>query len=831
MSRTTIDFGIDLGTTNSAIAELKDVSTQIIKNEKDQDVTPSAVFINKSGMVYVGDRAKNGMARYPKDTYVEFKKRMGTPFEYSFESSGLKKKPEDLSAEVLKALRAEVTRTTGEEIHQAVITVPAAFELHQCDATRKAAELAGLSNSPLLQEPVAAALAYGFQAESDREYWLVYDFGGGTFDSAIIKAEDGLINVVHHGGDNSLGGSDIDWAILEKVIIPRLSSNFDLTDFKRGNDKWLKEILLLKRSIEIAKIELSSKSSTTLSECAFEDDSGTLIDFEDLQMTLTQGDVLSAAEPIIQRSIDISKKVLKEKNLTTSAIHKIILVGGPTKAPYFRECLANGFVVAPDTSMDPLTAVAKGAAVFAGTQRISAKSSKVVQEGEYIIELEYSPVGAETDPIVGGKVSAPTGVVLDDHSIEVVNEKTKWRSGRIPLRPNGTFVLNLYAEKGERNNYLIEIFDSTGSIKKITPDKLSYTVGSVIEEQPLIHSIGIAVSGNKNRIIIEKGTGLPAKAKYPGKLVTSKAIIAGEKGSSGIVIPIIEGDNEKADRNKKIDVINISSDQVKRDLPAGSEIEISMKIPITRGIHLTAYIPILDEEYEFSWEPEKKLIDSRELSSDLKVEINRMDSLSQQAEESNDKKTLESLEKIKKSQLLKDLKTAVDASKGDPDAATKADGLLLEFKLALDLIEDQLHWPSMVAQLKEWIGDLEKLAGDHGNPSQKEKTKELEEEADSVINNRETDRIAKTQSRVESLYFQVLYSIPSFWVNQFRQLDSKRGQMTDQNKAEKLFDMGQRYLTENNVDGLTRIVRDLWRLLPENVVAETQRGWGANLIG
>jgi molecular chaperone DnaK len=831
MSRTTIDFGIDLGTTNSAIAELKDVSTGIIKNDKDQDVTPSAVFINKGGLVYVGDRAKNGMARYPRDTYIEFKKRMGTPFEYVFESSGVRRKPEELSAEVLKALRAEVTRTSGEEIHQAVITVPAAFELHQCDATRKAAELAGLSNSPLLQEPVAAALAYGFQAESEKEYWLVYDFGGGTFDSAIIKAEDGLINVVHHGGDNSLGGSDIDWAILEKIIIPRLAKDFDLSDFRRGNDKWLKEILLLKRSIEIAKIELSSKGSTTLSECSFEDDSGTEIDFEELQMTLTQGDILSAAEPIIQRSINISKKVLKEKNLNASAIHKIILVGGPTKAPYFRECLANGFGVSPDTTMDPLTAVAKGAAVFAGTQRINSKTSRPTQDGEFSIELEYSPVGAETDPIIGGKVIASASVDLEGYSIELVNEKTKWRSGKIPLRNNGTFVLNLHAEKGERNTFLLELFDSTGSIKKTNPDRLIYTVGSVIEEQPLIHSIGIALAGNKNRIIIEKGTGMPAKVKYSGRLLTAQPIKAGEKGTNGIVIPIIEGDNEKADRNRRIDVMNITSDQIKRDLPEGSEIEITMKILVTRGIEVIAYVPILDEEFEFEYEPRKALINSDALNTELKTECKRLDSLIHQAEESNDGKASENLQKIKSAQLLKDLKSAVESAKGDPDAATKADGLLLELKLQLDIVEEQLHWPAMVAQIEDWLGDLQKLVVDHGNASQKEKTSELIEEANNIIKNKETDRIAKAQSRVENLYFQVLYSIPSYWVNQFRRLESRRGELSDQNKAENLFDMGQKYLTQNNVDGLTRIVRDLWRLLPANDTTETARGWGANLIG
>ena len=140
--------------------------------------------------------------------------------------------------EILKSLKGDVQQKTGEILESAVITVPAAFELHQCDATRKAAQLAGFKDSPLLQEPVAAALAYGFQTDGKKAYWLVYDFGGGTFDAAVIKAEEGSIHVVNHGGDNFLGGSDIDWAIIEELLIPRLLQDYDLEDFSRAHAGW-----------------------------------------------------------------------------------------------------------------------------------------------------------------------------------------------------------------------------------------------------------------------------------------------------------------------------------------------------------------------------------------------------------------------------------------------------------------------------------------------------------------------------------------------------------------------------------------------------------------
>jgi len=207
MSRTTIDFGIDLGTTNSAIAVLRGTVTDIIKNNLDNDITPSAVFIDKRGQIQVGQRAKNRQEDQNSgdDVYLEFKRRMGTDHKYEFKTAGRTMKPEELSAEVLKSLRGDVQQRLGEDVQACAITVPAAFEMRQCDATKRAGELAGFLQCPLLMEPTAAALAYGFQLDVTKEYWLVYDFGGGTFDACLMKAEDGSINIVNHGGDNYLG--------------------------------------------------------------------------------------------------------------------------------------------------------------------------------------------------------------------------------------------------------------------------------------------------------------------------------------------------------------------------------------------------------------------------------------------------------------------------------------------------------------------------------------------------------------------------------------------------------------------------------------------------
>lgn len=827
MSRTTIDFGIDLGTTNSAIAVIHDVSASIIKNNDDQDVTPSAVSLGKNGQIFVGTRARNAIIDKPTDAYVEFKRRMGTSFEYGFKASGQQRKPEELAAEILKSLRADVERATGETIRSAVITVPAAFELHQCDATRKAAELAGLEGSPLLQEPVAAALAYGFQSATDKAYWLVYDFGGGTFDAALIKAEDGMINVVHHGGDNFLGGTDIDWALVEKTVIPKLTDRYDLPDFRRGSERWHRELLKLKRSVELAKIELTSSPSTTLADCRFEDASGDEVDVEDI--ILTQAEVLAIAEPIIRRSVEICHQVLREKNLKPGDVQKVILVGGPTKAPYFRNILAAELGIPVDHSVDPLTVVAKGAAIFAGGQRLQPRENPQASSGEYKIDLKYKPMGHELDPMVGGRVTSHEGRSPEGLTIEFVNTGTQWRSGRINLKEDGVFMTNILAERGRRNVFSIELLDRSGSRLKAAPDQLVYTVGATLEEQPLIHSMGVALAGNEWERFFEKGAGLPIRQKGKTPFRTVKALKAGESGAA-ITIPIVEGENDAADRNRLVGSFEITSEMIRRDLPAGSEIEILLSINESRIITVEAYVPVIDEEFRHQFDLRKKVISHADISKDHSAELSRMRELLGKAHESGDTKSTEDLETLRDSSLAAEIRSEIAAAAGDPDAAEKADKRLLEFKLKLDEIENHLKWPILVNEAEWMQEETYKLAMQHGTARQQDRYEELREECAEAIREHKPDQLKNRIRELRWLYSQILTAQPAFWVDQFGTLRKKHDSMSDRDKASHLFDMGNRYLTQNNVDGLRNVVKQLWDLLPPMVAEEMKRGVGSTLI-
>ena len=187
----TINYGIDLGTTNSAIARCDGEEVRIFKNLEQMDVTPSVVRIEKTGRLFVGRRAYQSILNDPDNTASEFKRWMGQSDTKKFASSGKIMSAEELSAEVLKSMLADARKLSDDRIPACVITVPAAFGQLQCEATSRAASLAGLSEAPLLQEPLAASIAYGMKPDSRDKRWLVYDLGGGTFDVAVVSTKDG----------------------------------------------------------------------------------------------------------------------------------------------------------------------------------------------------------------------------------------------------------------------------------------------------------------------------------------------------------------------------------------------------------------------------------------------------------------------------------------------------------------------------------------------------------------------------------------------------------------------------------------------------------------
>lgn len=824
--RTTIDYGIDLGTTNSEIAVLRGTEAVVISNKEGSSFTPSTVWIDKRGQVHVGREAYQRFD--DPNRMAEFKLLMGQGERGKkiFPNSGREMLPEELSAEILKSLKADVCQSTGEELRAAVITVPAAFEVDQCDATRKAAELAGFVTSPLLQEPVAAALAYGFQSNSDNVFWMVYDFGGGTFDAAIIQIRDGVIQVVNHEGDNYLGGQRIDWDIVEKKLTPLLIKQHKLVDFRRGDPKWISTFAKLKMNAEQAKIEVSRRKepSVILIEDLLEI-SGQSIDFE---YELTPSDLQEIILPYVNRSVNLSKKAMQEKGLSGQDIEKILMVGGSSLFPWLRDRLRDEFGLPLEFSIDPITVVARGAAIFAGTQKLGTSAIEA-PAGSFKLELEYEPMGFDTDPMVGGKVIHPEDSGMEGYTVEFVENKSQWRSGKIPLNAAGAFMTEVHAEKGYKCEFLIELCDPSGTRQSIIPDRFSYTVGVVITNPPLTHSIGVAMANNKPDIFFEKGAPLPARGCHVHKTVLP--VRKGQKGDL-IKIPFIEGEYKKADRNDRLGQIVIPSDdpRVKRDVPVGSDVEITIHIDESRIITSKAYVPILDEEFEKVLNYEKETESVAKLQESFEREKKRFDKLREKAGEVDSKKADEAMERIEQEQISEEVQSLLEASEGDQGAASGVQNRLADFKAANDEVEDAIEWPSLLEEARGNLEFARYYVNKDGDADEKASLMTLEEKLQEIIDTGDPDMLRRHTEKIHSLGIQIALRKPEIWISWLEYCEERQSSIQNVTHAEQLITQARRAINNNDLEELQAAIRQLISLLPQEQQYELPGGFGGTTI-
>ena len=821
MSRTTIDFGIDLGTTNSTIAVFEDGEVEVFKNNEGFEYTPSAVWVDKHNNLIVGRVAKEHLENDSDNAFCEFKRLMGSANKRTFAQNGQSMNPEELSAEVLKELKANVRQRGDEEVTAAVITVPADFELPQCEATKRAAQLAGLTLSPLLQEPVAAALAYGFQSKSDKVFWLVYDFGGGTFDSAIIQVRDGAIEVVNHGGDNELGGKDIDWAIVEQLLVPALTKQCSLTNFKRGDKKWRAAFAKLKWHAEEAKIALSRRKSIDIS-INFTDKDNFAEPFH-FDYELSQSDVAELAKPFIMKTIDICRKTLADKRLEKGNIEKVLLVGGPTLAPYLRERLADsteGLGIPLEAKVDPMTVVAQGAAIFAGTQRLPTDQVNLdeqLEKGLFVVSFpDWSFTGFDVEPVVAGKVEPPAGESLDGLSIEFINDTAKpaWRSGKVSLR-EGSFMTTLWADKKNANTYQVALVDAAGRSKMVMtdPETLTYNVGLTFTDPPLTHSLGIALANNEFKAFFEKGAPLPVHKR--DIFHTAVSIRKGEKNNS-LRIPVMEGQSLRADRNRRIGTLEIPAEHIKRDVPVGSEVEVTIDIDRSRLIQTSAFIPILDEVFEsvIPMEADDTKFDPKELTQELQKEKERLANVREKAKTTGDERAKEALQKIEQEQMVEQADAALAAASDDADDAKKCRNRLLDLRIAIDSTEDALEWPALVLSAEKIISAGKEIAQQHGNADEK---RILESEEAQVRNALLTHDPELLDHQIESYrmaIFRILQRTGVLQVIFFQNLCERKAEMRDQTQAQSLISEGLRAMNTNDKDRLQAINHQLSDLLP-----------------
>ena len=347
-------IGIDLGTTNSCVAIMEGGSVTIIPNSEGARTTPSVVNIKDNGEVVVGEIAKRQAVTNPTSTVSSIKTHMGS--DYKVEIFGKKYTPQEISAKILQKLKKDAEAYLGEEVKEAVITVPAYFTDSQRQATKDAGTIAGLDVKRIINEPTAAALAYGLEKKKEEKV-LVFDLGGGTFDVSVLEISDGVIEVISTAGNNHLGGDNFDDEIIKWLVAEFKKENgIDLSNDKMAYQR-------LKDAAEKAKKELSTLMETSISlPFITMDATGP----KHLEMKLTRAKFNDLTRHLVEATQGPTKTALQDANLNANQIDEILLVGGSTRIPAVQEWVENFFGKKPNKGINPDEVVAAGAAIQGG---------------------------------------------------------------------------------------------------------------------------------------------------------------------------------------------------------------------------------------------------------------------------------------------------------------------------------------------------------------------------------------------------------------------------------------------------------------------------------
>lgn len=348
-------IGIDLGTTNSCCAVLEGGTPTVIANSEGDRTTPSVVAFGKNGEELVGALAKRQAVTNAGKTISSIKRKMGTSDKV--EIDGKKYTPEEISAKILSKIKRDAEAYLGETVTHAVITVPAYFNDAERQATKNAGKIAGLEVDRIVNEPTAAALAYGLDKQDKLQTILVYDLGGGTFDVSILELGDGVYEVKSTSGNNRLGGDDFDKRVMDYIVDEiKTQTKADVKNDTMAMQR-------IKDEAEKAKKDLSNSTTTTISLPFIAQVDGTPVNFE---MDLTRAKFESLNKDLFDSTLDAVRKALKDAKLSTSDIDQVVLVGGSTRIPYIQELVKNELGKEPNKSVNPDEVVAMGAAIQGG---------------------------------------------------------------------------------------------------------------------------------------------------------------------------------------------------------------------------------------------------------------------------------------------------------------------------------------------------------------------------------------------------------------------------------------------------------------------------------
>ena len=792
--------GIDLGTTNSAICIYDGSQIRIGKSPEQNDVTPSAIYIDRRGNKQVGQRAYNTAPRSPDNCATLFKRFMGTNTPIELSAANLTLTPEECSAEVLRTLFGYLP----EELRNSpdtgtVITVPAAFNLMQKDATMTAAEIAEIGKVKLLQEPVAAVMRVMTDRNTDGIF-LVYDLGGGTLDVAIAESIAGRVNLLAQGGIQMCGGRDFDRMLVDNVVRPWLRDNFELPEDLSANPTFKPLLRLATWATERAKIELSARDKTEIilyeDETRMNDLNGDEISL-DIPLERKIFDALIADQ--INDTITAARETLSETGLTPNDIGSIVWVGGPTHYKPLRDKVAFELGIKGDTlAINPMTAVAEGASIFAESidWHSEGRQTKATR-GETLsgADLGLTFVYTERTPSDTAKIAVRmTKEAAPGTEFQIVSYDTGSTSGRLPLK-HGTTVDVLLTKPGE-NTFKATVYDAGGQQIPIDQNEIVIMkTAATVEGIPASHSIALEVLeklGSERSVpayLIRKGEKLPKE----GSINLKAAELLEANSSDSLDFKLWEGEIEDPiDDNRPIGIWKIEgSDFDDGVIPVNADLKCNYKIREGGEVNLEIEVECIrqtfgDNVYFYG--------DITPDASQVAQEGTRIRSRIEEIKKLvDDPKLQQAEEKVKPA-------TQLDP---DPDAEkvlSANEGILAAKTLLADVRKENLKELRQM-DLDSVVEFFDMHIRRHTRSSEAAEFDKLVETAQRAIDNNDSDFEAHL-GELRGRNFQILWRQDWFVIEEFNYFANSSHLFADQDRFEELIHVGNLLMNHPEIQGI-----------------------------
>ena len=798
--------GIDLGTTNSAIATWDGSTLKLWKSPEQNDVTPSAIYFDRRGR-YVGKRAYDLVPQDKDKAAVLFKRVMGTstPIKISGQDPLT---PEWCSAEILKTLFAYLPEEVRSQVQGTVITVPAAFNQMQKDATLQAAELAGIGAVTLMQEPVAAVMSV-MRARSSNGTFIIYDLGGGTLDVAIAEGLDGRVSLQAHGGIEMCGGRDWDRAIVANIVRPWLEQTFELPEDAPTNPAYRKLFAKLEWAAEKAKIELSSRGEAIISlsevEVGIQDLSGADI-YLDIPLSKDQLDKL--IEDKLKDSIESVRETMTKAHLSSQDVDRVVFVGGPTQYKTVRDKVAFELGLPGALDVNPMTAVAEGAAIFAesvdwGSQRKGRKATRGSVSAGSALALSFNYI-ARTPDVKSKLVVKAQGMVAAGSEFQVDSLETGWSSGRQALKDGASVELTL-SKLGE-NEFKVFVFDPSGAPINLENDRITIArTAASIDSIPASHSLGIAArekAGGQPVMswLVRAGDPLPKKGTM--KFQAGEAIKAGSQNSLDFKIwegeipsPVID--------NRWVGSLKIPGTELEQGVIAkGAELICEYEVSDSGNVTLEVTVPSVGGSFKTGhnlYSRQESSIDysaaGQRVHEEAERQLSRLDQFSEKVDDPQIERAREKLDQA----------LAAGAEDGNPEQAKEAmDRVQDAKKLIAKIREANLK---TIRQLElDYVGDFfDEHVRQHAKPSEETQFDNAVRSARRAIELNDSS-FENYLDDLRGKNFDILWRQDSFVVGRFQWLAKSPHFFLDQAQFRQLVALGQKAAQDDDMQKLREVV-------------------------